>query len=53
VGRDLLDLRFALRSQLSEEQWRRLFPPSSVPPPRWPQVAVSATDPARTIGLSA
>jgi chromosome segregation ATPase len=31
VGRDLLDLRFALRSQLSEEQWRRLFPPSTVP----------------------
>jgi hypothetical protein len=29
LGRDLLDLRFKLRSQLSEDQWRRLFPPSS------------------------
>jgi hypothetical protein len=34
VGRDPLDLRFALRSQLSDEQWRRLFPPPGVPPAR-------------------
>jgi hypothetical protein len=34
VGRDLLDLRFALRSQLSEEQWARLFPPSPAPAKR-------------------
>jgi hypothetical protein len=32
VGRDLLGLRFGLCSQLSEEQWRRLFPPSTVAP---------------------
>jgi hypothetical protein len=31
VGRDLLDLRFGLRSQLSAEQWRKLFPPSAMP----------------------
>ena len=32
LGKDLLDLRFALRSQLTDEQWRRLFPTPTASP---------------------
>jgi len=32
AGKNLLDLRFKLRSQLSDAQWRQLYPPSPPPP---------------------
>ena len=32
ANKSLLDLRFTLRSELSESQWRQLFPPPPVAP---------------------
>jgi hypothetical protein len=32
AGKTMLDLRFILRSQLSDAQWRTLFPPSPASP---------------------